>query len=90
MSELMTEIQALRHEVRQLTMLVMKDKIDTTWVNEKDAADMLDIKPQTLRKMVKRGEYPATEINYRNTHGRNWQYSRKGLIKYKNLTSTAA
>lgn len=94
MSELMMEVQALRKEnaeiktmLHDLTVLVMKDKIDTTWVDEEEAAKSVGLTPEWFRRKVKKGEYPFSEISYRNSNGRNWQYSRKGLIKYKSLTS---
>lgn len=88
MSELMTEILALRREVKQLQILIMKDKIDTTWVHESDAAEMLGLTGRTLRRHVQSGEYPFCEISFRNTNGRNWQYSRKSLMKFKTLTAS--
>ena len=94
MTDLMQEIQSLREDVRRLGMLIMKDKVDTTWISEEDAAHSLGITPQTLRKGVKRIESgnpsisrKAIRISYRTTNGRNYQYSRKDLINYKNKTA---
>lgn len=78
-------INQLVSMVDKLIILVMKDKVDTTWVNEKTASEMLGYKdPRTLRKLVKAGEL---EITFRNTNGRNWQYSRKAIMKLKDRTS---
>lgn len=84
MSELMDEIKALRKELHQLTLLVMKDKVDTTWLSEEDAAQSLGFTPNVLRRKVKAGEL---DITSRNTNGRKWQYSRKSILSYKQNTS---
>lgn len=90
MSELLTmvaeqgrEIKELKDMIHQLTLLVMKDKVDTTWLDEKEAADALGYDPRTLREKVKAGEIPVESRNYK---GRNWQYSRKGILKFKEQT----
>jgi hypothetical protein len=83
-------LMQLTQEVKYLQTLVMRDKIDTTWVPERDAAAMLDMQPDTLRRYVKAGKPFFNQINFRHTNGRKWQYSRKDLIKFKNLTSTNA
>ncbi len=95
MSELMTEIEAIRKEnadlkksLHQLTIIAMKDKLNAVWLSEDIAASMLNLQPRTLRKAVKKGEGHFREINVRNTNGRNYQYSRKSLEKYQSLTST--
>ncbi len=87
MQEQQAEIRTLKEMVQQLTLLVMKDKVDTTWLDEDTAAEMLGYAPRTLRLQVKKGAIP---VDYRNTKGRNWQYSRKQLLNYKRDTSTAA
>jgi len=93
--ELLTEVQALRKEnaeiktmLHQLTVLVMKDKIDTTWVAETEAAAMVGLHPRVFREKVKAAKAPWFHITLRHTNGRNYQYSRKGIIKFKQLTST--
>jgi hypothetical protein len=77
-------IERLSNKVDQLTLLVMKDKVDTTWVNEDTAAEMLGLQPRTIRLNVKSGSLP---VKFRHTNGRNWQYSRKDIMKYKDKTS---
>jgi hypothetical protein len=85
-------IDQLIDMVGQLTTLVMKDKVDNTWVSEEVAAEMLGYKdPRTLRKLVKgvikTKDFNIGDITFRNTNGRNWQYSRKSILKYKEKTS---
>jgi hypothetical protein len=36
---------------------------------------------------MRKNEKPWNEIGYRHTNGRNFQYSRKGIINFKKLTS---
>lgn len=92
MSELIQMVQELKADnavlkqmVKDLTILVMKDKVDTTWVKEDLAAEMLGYKPRTLRKAVKDG---SINIAVTNTNGRNWQYNRKGILQYKQSRSS--
>ena len=78
--------------VDKLMIMVMKDKVDTTWLSEEVAAEMLGYKdPRTLRKLVKgvikTKDFNIGDITFRNTNGRNWQYSRKSILKYKEKTS---
>lgn len=82
------KIDSLLHQVHHLTVLVMKDKVDTTWVAEDTAAQMLGLAPRTFRRYVKTRQQQFAGIKYRNTNGRNWQYSRKDILNFKNLTST--
>ncbi len=95
MSELQIIIkQAVRdvihEELKPLFAIISKDKIDTTWVTEKDAADMFQLAPRTLRKYVKKAKKtndfnsPFADIEYRDTNGRRLQYNRKDLLKAKN------
>lgn len=93
MSELLTlvenqrkQIEQLQKSVDNLCILIMKDKVDTTWVPESVAAEMIGYNdPRTLRKLVKSG---ALDIDFRNTNGRKWQYSRKSIMALKEKTST--
>lgn len=87
MEEMIAEVRALREAVHQLQLLVMKDKVDTTWLDEKDAASALNLEPRTLRRYVKDSSNRLSIIKYRNTNGRKWQYSRKDIQRYKELTS---
>lgn len=98
MGELAIEIQELRKEVSELkqlihenSVLMMKDKVNTTWVDEEVAAAMIGYHPETLRRKVKEGarkyEEPWCLITFRNTRGRNWQYSRKSLVRFQERTS---
>ena len=68
-------------------MMLMKNQVDTTWLKEDMAAEMLGLKPRQLRNKVKEAEGLFGQIDYRNTNGRNWQYRRTDLLKYKELTS---
>jgi hypothetical protein len=87
---LTNEIKSLREDVRQMSILLMRDKIDTTWIPETDAAAMLQMQPDTLRRYVKAGKPNFQMINFRHTNGRKWQYNRKDILKFKNYTSTQA
>jgi hypothetical protein len=93
MTELRDEGAQLRQEVKALTRIVLKNKIDDTWIPEPDAAEMLGFNdPRTLRRkvVVKGGApYPFSLISYRCTNGRKFQYNRKDLMKFKNITSTS-
>lgn len=95
MGELLTEVLALRKEnaeikqmVNQLFILIKKNKIDDTWLSEEEAAESLGLSPISLRRKVKKPVGQWHHITFRNNNGRNWQYSRKGILKYKQLTST--
>lgn len=79
------KIIQLEKTVDNLCKLILKEKVDTTWINEDVAAEMLGLQPRTLRMYVKSGKI---DIDFRNTNGRNWQYSRKGLLDYKKRTSS--
>lgn len=90
MTELMEAVVKLTKKVDELTLLVMKEKNDTTWISEKDAADMLGYGcPRTLRKKVKAAVYPFNTIVYRSSEGRKFQYNRKSLQKFKEQTAVA-
>jgi hypothetical protein len=83
------EIKYLTNLVKQLYSLVSKDKIDTTWVSEADAAAMFGYESTDwFRRKVKAAQADVTDqlhgIEYRNTNGRNYQYNRRDLIKCKN------
>lgn len=80
------KIDQLERTVDTLCKLIMRDKIDTTWLSEEDAAETLGLQPRTLRKQVKSG---AIDIDFRHTNGRNYQYSRKGILDFKKRTSTS-
>lgn len=92
MSELLTmveeqnkAIERLTKMVRDLSILVMKNKVTTTWVDEGVAAEILGYKdPRTLRKLVKS---KALDIDGRNTNGKNWQYSLKSINRYQERTA---
>lgn len=90
MTELREEILQLKEMVKHLTMLVMKDKVDTTWLSEEQAAEALGLEARTLRRKVKSMQFPFNQIDFRHTNGRNFQYNRKGLLKFKEITSTMA
>lgn len=80
------KIDRLQRVIEDLAKLILKNKIDDTWVDENTAATMLGYKDgRTLRKYVKAGKIT---VDFRNTHGKNWQYSRKGLLNFKTQTST--
>jgi hypothetical protein len=92
------QLAELKGMVHNLTILVMKDKVDLTWLSEADAAEMLGIKHARglrkrvvlTKKMMESGEkiqYPFNLIEYRNTNGRLFQYSRKSILKFKHVTS---
>src|ERR1700760_3675545 len=98
MSELLTmvmeqgkKIESIYKMVNDLTALVMKDKVNTIWVDENIAAEMLGMHPETLRRKVKsaisNNQFPMNQISYRNSNGRKFQYSRKSLMRYMELTS---
>lgn len=79
------QLELMSKQIHQLTLLVMKDKVDTTWIDEETAAKMLGYQdPRSLRKLIKKG---VVDVEYRNTNGRNYQYSRKGILKYKEKTA---
>lgn len=87
----MQAIKELTRKVDQLTLLVMKDKQDTTWLTEEQAAEMLGYKnPRSLRKKVKAsaGVAPFSLIVFCHTNGRNWQYTRKSIVRFREATST--
>lgn len=95
MGELLTEVQELRKEnafimqkLHEISILVMKDKVDTTWVDEDIAAKSFGLSPRVFREKVKAAKGQWFHITLRHTNGRNYQYSRKGILKYKQLTST--
>jgi hypothetical protein len=98
MSELVTmvadqsrQIESLKSMVHNLTLLVMKDKVNDTWINEEVAAEMVGYHPETFRRKVKQAhenhQRPWCLITFRNTRGRNWQYSRKSIIEFQKKTS---
>jgi hypothetical protein len=82
---LVQEVQALKQMVGTLTSVVKRDKIFDAWLNEDDAASMLGLAPRTLRRYCRDGMLP---INFRNTNGHNWQFSRKDMTAYMNNSST--
>lgn len=91
------EIKSLKSMIHDLTLLVMKDKIDPTWLTEKQASEVLGLSGRQFRRnvvlsksMMERNQkvtYPFNLIEYRHTNGRNYQYSRKSILKFKQLTS---
>ncbi len=82
-------IQTLTRKVDELTILVMKNKVDDTWVSEDVAAEMLGYKsPRSLRNNVVEAKHPFSLIEFRHTNGRNYQYNRKSILKFKEKTST--
>lgn len=98
MSELITMIAeqskmiaTLQKQIHDLTVLIMKDKVNSTWLDEETAASMVGYNPETFRRKVKEAhknnKWPWNLINYRNTNGRNWFYSRKSLIEFQCKTS---
>lgn len=89
MEEQKKEIGTLKSMVHDLTVLVMKDKVNNIWLDEEVAASMLGVEPRTLRKAVKNPKHVFRLINFRNTNGRNWQYSRKSIMEFQTKTSTA-
>lgn len=80
------EISALRQDVHRLSILMMKDKVDTTWINEDTAAAMVNMTPAWFRRKVKQGYENFSLISYRHTNGRNFQYSRKSILQFKENT----
>lgn len=98
MSELLTivleqgkKIEQMQKSLHDLSVLVMKNKVNDTWLDEDVAAEMVGYHPQNFRRKVKTGNKEHKEpwciISYRNTNGRNWQYSRKSLIQFQQKTS---
>ncbi len=98
MSELMTMVEqqgkkldSIEKMVHQLSILVMKNKVNDTWVNEDIAAEMVGYNPETFRRKVKdahkKHREPWNLINFRNSNGRNWQYSRRSLENFQKRTS---
>ncbi len=98
MSELITMvaeqskmIATLQKQIQDLTVLIMKDKVNDTWLVEETAASMLGYNPETFRRKVKeahkKNKEPWNIITYRNTNGRNWYYNRKSLIEFQRKTS---
>ena len=85
MQLLMQEVQSLKKMMDVLTNVVKRDKIHDTWLSEVDAASMLGLAPRTLRRYCRDASLP---INFRNTNGRNWQFSRKDITTYMNNSST--
>lgn len=91
------EIKSLKSMIHDLTLLVMKDKVDLTWMPESQAANMLGLSRRAFRRkvvltstMMERNlkiPYPYNIVEYRHTNGRNYQYSRKSILKFKQLTS---
>lgn len=79
------EVQMLKQMVITLTSVVKRDKIFDAWISEKDAASMLGLAPRTLRRHCRDASLP---IHFRNTNGRNWQFSRKDIATYMNSSST--
>ncbi len=57
-----------------------------TWINEKEAAAMINRKPRTLRKMVKAGVWP---VAHSAINGRRFLYSeadiKKLIINYSTI-----
>jgi hypothetical protein len=91
----------LTQQVHDLTILTMKNKVDDTWIEEEIAATMVGFEDSRAfrRKIVlsnarmKKGEtvpYPWSMINYRSSNGRKYQYSKKSIQKFKDITSTQA
>ncbi len=91
MNEIIEEIKLLRHEIKHLTSeieqlkaLVLSDKTNAQWISEKEAALLLGLKgTRTLRKMAKGGL-----VDYTQTNGRTYQYSRKSINKFLESNST--
>lgn len=56
------------------------------WLNEQDAAKLINRKPRTLRKKVKAGTW---NVAYRTIEGRCFQYAEKDLEKLYNVRKSA-
>lgn len=80
------KIERLEKVVDSLCKLIMKDKVDTTWLTEEVAAETLGLQPRTLRMYVKAGKI---DVDFRHTNGRSYQYSRKGIMEFKKNTSSS-
>lgn len=63
----------------------MRKKI--TFINEPDAAKMLNMNPRVLRRKCLKNLLP---INYRNENGRKYQYVKEDIEEHQLKTSTIA
>ena len=85
--ELTIEIRQLRADVEKLTLLLLKNCVDQVWLKEEIAAEMLGLKPRALRNYVTGKKSLFADIDYRHTNGRSFEYRRKDLMRFKELTS---
>ena len=83
---IVNSLHRLTETVTTLQATVKKDKLFDVWVDEKTAAAALGYCVRRFRSKVKSG---LINIDFRCTNGRKYQYSRKGLIRFQNETSTA-
>lgn len=58
-----------------------------TWIDEKEAAAMLGYKPDEFRRRVKDPDR-AMGINFTNTNGRNFRYSKEDIQAFQFRNST--
>ena len=54
------------------------------WINEKEAAEKLGYKPDTLRRYVKSGKL---DISFTTVRGKKFQYDEKGIDKVLNTNA---
>lgn len=85
--ELLNLVKSQGKQIHELQVMVMKNKVDDTWISEEIAAEMIGYDGRTFRRWVKAGKLP---IDFRNTNGRRYQYNRKSILRYKENTSVQA
>lgn len=73
----------IEQKLEEIYSLLLVDKLGSKWINEKDAAKMINV---GIRKL--RDNALNWGINYRNTNGRAFQYYLPDLKEYQVKTST--
>lgn len=58
-------------------------KLKVEWIAEKEAAELIGLRPSTLRRYVKpdTGKHPYTNINFTCLNGRNFKYNKYDIEK---------
>jgi len=95
MSELLETVKRMEQrqiqqseEIKALQMMLLKKQVSAEWLDEGTAAASLGIGVRSFRKKVTGMEGLFSRIIYRHTNGRRYQYNRKSLEAFKQITST--
>ena len=85
-TECIAFLNQILNEIKELKSIVLSDKTNAQWLDEKQAAAMMPYKAVLrFRRLVKDSVLP---IEFCTTNGRSVQYSRKSINKYLSEHST--